>query len=356
MGKRSIRAVVAGLLALGLAVPAALAGASESRQTAKLSFTAKQPRSSTGASILIDYINPDDPAAKPFGVDRVDTIFHPGTVIDTSVPARCTVAQAGGPQETCPEGSEVGGGILHLDQGDGGPGTALLPRKLKFRATLFNGPEQLIFRLDGTNNQIRGFVAPAEQINARTFRNEVPPLPGGPPDNQVAIDLIDVDIDRVSNARGNYITTPPSCPSGGDWTNRVTFSYNDDQDPQFEVVQSPTTASACVRASGVRGGVTGTAGDDVLTGTPGDDVIRCGAGDDRVDARGGDDVVFCGSGRDVVRGGAGEDRLHGESGNDEVFGESGDDLLVGGSGRDRLVGGSGDDRLDGGSGRDSISQ
>jgi hypothetical protein len=52
--RRSVRAVVGGLLVLALVVPAALAGASELRQTAKLSFTANQPGSSSGASILID--------------------------------------------------------------------------------------------------------------------------------------------------------------------------------------------------------------------------------------------------------------------------------------------------------------
>ncbi len=101
-------------------------------------------------------------------------------------------------------------------------------RASRFKATLFNGPEQLIFRLDGKNNSIRGFVAPAEQRNARTFRNDVPPLPGDRPDNQVAIDFVDVDLKRISNARGSYITTPPTCPSGGRWINRITFFYNDD--------------------------------------------------------------------------------------------------------------------------------
>lgn len=354
-------ALVAGLLMV-LAVPAALAGGDGSRQDpAELRFTSKQPASATGASILIDYVNPNDPDAKPFGVDRVETIFHPGTRIDTSVPARCTPVQAGAPQEQCPEESEVGGGILHFDQGNSPTVSPAFPRILKFKVTLFNAPDLVLFRLDGTNNAVRGLLAPSEVRGDRRIRADVPPIPGGSPDNQLAIDLADIRYRQISNGRGNYITTPASCPVSGSWVNRLTFSYNDDADPDFEVVQSPQTRSPCASGGGPGGGgpgrtIAGTAGDDNLQGTDGNDRILCGAGDDRVNAGGGNDVVLCGSGGDSVRGGSGNDELHGESGNDDLFGDEGNDELDGASGDDRLVGGPGSDELRPGPGRDSSTQ
>ena len=363
LSKGGKRAVLFAGVALTLVVPTALAAPGNARQDpAELKFTTRSPGAASGASILIDYVNPHDPDAKPFGVDRVETIFHPGTRIDTSVPAQCDQARASAvPNDRCPPASRVGGGILHVDQGASPFVSPALPRILEFRVTLFNAPDQVLFRLDGTNNAIRGLVAPSEVRGERTIRAEIPPLPGGPPDNQAAIDLADIDYRTISNRRGNYITTPSSCPSRGSWANRLAFYYNDDADPGFEVVQAPTTRSACSSGDGPRGRgtgrtITGTSGDDVLRGTAGDDRILCGAGDDRVAAGGGDDVVICGSGHDIVRGGSGDDVLRGESGDDGLFGEDGSDDLFGGSGDDRLVGGPGNDGRRPGSGRDSSRQ
>jgi hypothetical protein len=275
MSKAWTRAALATGLLMVVGAPAALAGAGGARQDpAQLKFTTGQPSSATGASILIDYVNPSDPSAKPFGVDRVETIFHRGTKIDTSVPAQCDPARAGAvPNDQCPAGSEVGGGTLRFDQGNGPAVSPAFPRILRFRVTLFNAPNLVLFRLDGTNNPIRGLLAPSEVRGGRTIRAEVPHLPGGPPDNQIAIDLANIRYKRISNPRGNYITTPASCPRIGAWTNRLTFSYNDDANPDFEVVQSPRTRPGCASGGGAGGGggpgrtIAGTAGDDVLRGT-----------------------------------------------------------------------------------------
>src|SRR4051794_40760671 len=60
-----------------------------SRQSATAVFTASRPGQSTGIGLAIDYVNPDDPDAKPPAVQRVVTRLQPGTSIDTTVPARC---------------------------------------------------------------------------------------------------------------------------------------------------------------------------------------------------------------------------------------------------------------------------
>lgn len=234
-----------GVIGLGLAMaPATLAGSGASRQDpAELAFTTKRPHSATGASLLIDYVNPNDPDAKPFAVDRVVTVFRRGTKIDTSVPAQCDEARASAlPSHQCPPGSRVGGGVVHFDQGRGATPP---PRILKFKLSLFNASDQVLFRLDGTNNEIRGLVAPAEVRGERRIRSEIPPLPGGSPDNQTAVDFFEARYREISNRRGSYITTPSSCPSRGSWTNHFALLYNDDADPDFDVIQRPRTRSPC---------------------------------------------------------------------------------------------------------------
>lgn len=354
--KWGVVAALSVLAVLAIAVPLASAGAGANRQSLSFKFTSKQPGSSTATSTTIDYFNPNDPNAKPFAVDEVILRGHPGTKIDTSVPAQC---KASDPQlvaqgaSACPGASIVGGGVIKTDNGIPGPS-----RFLTNDVTLINNDDELIFLLEERQSGAR-LVTRAE-VTESGNRTRAPFVPGGPPDGQLAIDFVDLDTKSISNSRGNYITTPGSCPSAGRWTNRGTFKYDQDQNGTFDVVQTPTSFSACAQGSGGGSGpgrqIEGTSGNDVLTGTSGNDVILCGAGNDRVNAGGGNDVVFCGSGHDVVRGGAGEDRLYGESGDDDVFGDSGDDLLDGGAGEDRLVGGSGSDRFDGGSGADSITQ
>jgi hypothetical protein len=83
------------VVALAALVPAATAGAqAPQRQTASVLFSQTQPGKSSGLRILIDYRNPTDPAAKPFAVRRIVTTLAPGSLIDTSVPAKCTLSDA----------------------------------------------------------------------------------------------------------------------------------------------------------------------------------------------------------------------------------------------------------------------
>lgn len=336
------RAALAVLAISAVAVPAALAGEGERRQNAELDFTTQRAGSSTGVSTDILYFNPNDRSRKPFAVDRIVTKFHPGTKIDTSVPRRCDLARASAPgDDACPPGSKVGGGFIQLDRGEDappriGPAGVLAPRLLKFDAELFNTEDGIIFRLEGRNNPFT--FTNQGRVGERTIEVDVPPLPGGEPDNQTALDIIDLRMGEISNRRGNYITTPRSCPRSGRWVNRATFKYDANQDRRFEVVQTELSRSPCRGGGGSEGrSFSGTSRNDVITGTSGNDRIVCGGGNDRVDAGGGDDVVICGSGNDVVRGGPGNDRLAGGSGDDRLFGEAGQDRLDGGSGTDLLV-------------------
>ncbi|MDA8864188.1 hypothetical protein N9I05_03945, partial [Pseudomonadales bacterium] len=159
---------------------------------------------------------------------------------------------------------------------------------------------------------------------------------------------------------------------------------------ELAVGTDPDDQSSCfdcyVFRDGVRAGLRGTEGDDVLVPDPleiaadvtsyglgGDDTLGGrelddnlfgGSGDDRLSGKAGDDELFGGSGDDLILGGLGKDQLFGGSGDDYLYGDEDDDQLFGGSGvdviygglgKDQLFGGSGDDFLYGGSDDDQIS-
>src|SRR2546430_6064169 len=117
MNGRAIRTIafanLLGLLLL-LGIAAESAGApNSSRQSAKLTFDTERPGVASGVSVAIDYVNPNDPRAKPPAVRRVVLRFASGTRIDTSAPRLCTASDAelmllGG--SACPPGSKVGQG------------------------------------------------------------------------------------------------------------------------------------------------------------------------------------------------------------------------------------------------------
>ncbi len=270
MSKLSVAtiAVVAALLA---ASPVAAQGGS--RQSFAGTFTSHAPGSSTGYRLAIDYRNPRDPGGKPYAVAEILQRLHAGTVIDTSVPARCEASDAelvARGASACPGASRVGDGELDADTGAGG---GPLPRVIESRVVFFNAREELILFTQSTNApggpvRTSGRVA----VGEGSLKSRVPPVPAAPPpDPFLALKRVRVALDRVSKRDGEgrraFITTPPSCPPTRAWTNRATFTYRD-MVSQTEASRSPCRAAETTN--------TGTAGDDVLVGTAGDDVIRCG--------------------------------------------------------------------------------
>ena len=231
------------LLAVGLAAAAAVAGAgatsdgqpSAGRQTATAVFDQRLPGRSAAVALAIDYVNPDDAGGKPHAVRRVVNELPPGTTIDTSVPERCGASDAqlmaSGPA-ACPAGSRVGGGEVVLDTGNPGPA-----RLYENNVTLLNGQDQLILLLESKSEPPNRFVSRAAVDGTRVV-SEVPPVPGGPPDNFTAIKRVRLATQAVSTGGRNYATTPASCPSGG-WRSTHTFEYRDGR------VETVTNDSPC---------------------------------------------------------------------------------------------------------------
>ena len=216
--------------ALLLAVSGGVAPAVDSPyQASSYTLSEKRPARATAEHFKFDYVNPDDPEAKPPAVKKVVTILPPGARYDATVPGSCTASDeeltAQG-AAACPADSAIGGGVITVDTGF--PGAA---RTITADAEFFNNGDEFIFL-----NTVRGSGARTvirAEVRGRRLITEAGMLPGTPPDGG-AIDTVDVTVENVSRevdgeAR-HYITTPKRCrgrKSDPHWTTRVEFTYAD---------------------------------------------------------------------------------------------------------------------------------
>lgn len=236
--RRTLATLVA-LLAMGTG---AFAAGDYDRQASEYLLTEQRPGHGTSEHFVFDYVNPDDPNAKPPAVRQVTTILPRGGRYDTSVPGLCTAndaeltAQGGA---ACPADSALGGGVITVDTG--APGDA---RIVTADVEFFNNTDEFIYV-----NTIRGSdartIIRARVEGDRTI-TDADMLPGTPPDGG-SIDTVDIHVDNVSSGSRDYITTPPVCRgrrADPHWTTRVRFTYADG------VTQTVPTHTACKRRSG----------------------------------------------------------------------------------------------------------
>ena len=328
----------------------------DSRQSAAVRFSERQPGTFGALSIDIDYVNPSDPGGKPPAVRNIVVQLADGTRVDTTVPRRCAASDAQlmaqGPG-ACPADSLVGEGFVRIDTGL--PGDA---RFLEEDLTLLNAANQLIFLFRDRRSGTR--LSSRAAVEGGTLTTSAPPLPGAPPDGGA----IDVVIERLNAIPGNspgrgYVVTPASCPSSGTWTNSIRFTYADG------VTQSVQTQSPC-RPGGKLGGQKqrdrcnqlwkGTRASDRRFGGPGRDRLRGFAGNDLLGGRRAGDCLYGDRGNDRLRGSKGHDRLFGGAGADHLRGGPNPDLLRGGSGPDTILArGGGADRIRCGGGKDKVN-
>jgi hypothetical protein len=229
------------LLTVGvLAVAAGTASAVDSPyQTSSYTLTQKRIARPTGEHFKFDYVNPDDPDAKPPAVQKVVTVLPRGGRYDPSVPGSCTAGDeelmASG-AAACPEDSAIGSGVITVDTGVPGPG-----RIVTADAQFFNNaedPDGEFIYLNTIRDTGARTVVRADATRRRTITT-APLLPGTPPDGG-SIDTVDVKVTRVvrtvDGVRRSYITTPPGCPRSRTWLARVRFIYGDDYS---QVVATP---------------------------------------------------------------------------------------------------------------------
>jgi hypothetical protein len=222
-----------------LATTAALAAGDYDRQTSSYMLTETRPSSPTSEHFEFDYVNPDDPDAKPPAVRKVVTILPRGARYDTSAPELCTATDAeliarGG--SACPPGSAIGGGVVTVDTGFPGD-----QRIVTADVEFFNNADEFIYVNTVRGSEARTIIR-AEVTGRRTI-TDAGMLPGTPPDGG-AIDTVDIHVDNVTRDGRNYITTPGVCRGRKDdphWTTRVAFTYGDG------VTQTVPTHTPCDR-------------------------------------------------------------------------------------------------------------
>lgn len=231
-------------MALSLAPASVAAAAGSGPRMARYvdTFTSHVPGTGTARHASTDIVNPDDPSAKPPAARHIVVELAPGSRMDTTAVTRCTatdaqlVAQGTG---ACPPESVLGQGEVDVDTGFPDPN-----RYLYNDFFFINAPDQLILlarnRSNGANVPVRG------KVEGNTLDVSLPPLPGTPPDGGAdTFEIINMaDASSVRDGRRvHYLTTPPSCPPSGLWTNRVTDTFADG------VTQSFTATTPCERAS-----------------------------------------------------------------------------------------------------------
>jgi hypothetical protein len=216
-----------GVVCLGTAlVPALALAGNNSRQEATYKLTQTGPGNGTGERFKFDYVNPDDPQGKPPAVEKVVTKLPKRGRFDATVPGSCTASDAelmAQGAEACPQGSLIGGGVVTVDTGLPEPGR-FITVDVAF-ANNAEDPEGELIYINTLRDTPDAKTVIRADVERRKTVTEAGMLPGTPPDGG-AIDTVDLEIDLISKAKGDYITTPPQCRRGH-WVTRVRFFYPD---------------------------------------------------------------------------------------------------------------------------------
>jgi hypothetical protein len=218
--------VLIGLMIAALGAWPAGAGAvtvSGPHETVTMEGTTTQPNTPVGTNFTATYHAADDPNGDPPYMRKMTWLAHPGSRYDTSVPGKCTASDAEialkGPA-ACPADSRLGEGSATGKFG----GQVSSPRM-----ELFNNTDEqiLIISTPGVYSVSRGKIAPDQSL---TF---APPtcfpnvsVTGCPVDNALQLGSHMVLDTIVRDGRG-YLTTPPTCPESGYWTNGMEYWWAD---------------------------------------------------------------------------------------------------------------------------------
>ena len=223
------------------ALPAlAFAGDGGSRQSSDYTLSQERPSSPTSEHFVFDYVNPNDPEAKPPAVEKVVTRLPNTAHFDSSVPGSCTATDAelmAQGADACPESSAIGGGVITVDTGVPGPGRFITADTLFFNNA--EDPDGEFIYLNTARGTEGRTVIRADVTRRRTITGVFPPLPGTPPDGG-SIDTVDVTVADVRSGGDAFITTPRQCPQDGSWRPAVRFSYQDG------VTQTVASEAPCI--------------------------------------------------------------------------------------------------------------
>jgi hypothetical protein len=229
------------LAAATIAIGAASAAAAGPRQFGSLMFSTTAPGTSTGTDLRVDFVNPDDPALKPYSVDRMVIHRPPGTAIDTTAPPQCHATDAEiyafGPA-ACPDDTRIGSGLAESDQGGGTTSKTTL--------THFNNQDEVVGI--GVNNDVAAIkTIDRTRFEGDTSTSTFPIFPGAPPpEPYTPVKSLDIHFPPYTRDGRIYNRTPLTCPALGYWTFTIDFVYRDG------VTESIESHSPCGKKGRVR--------------------------------------------------------------------------------------------------------
>ncbi|HEX8647819.1 MAG TPA: hypothetical protein VF715_13040 [Thermoleophilaceae bacterium] len=213
------------LAGVGSALACAAAPAlGDARAELELGFTTEAPGAPAGVRIVIDYKNPDDPAAKPPALTGARIDLPAGTRIDNDAVPKCRASDAeirSRGRDACPPETLVGTGRLVAITGFGPPADPV-----DGEVVAFNGEREIVevVLVRGTD-QAAGFDRIG--IEGSRLTPHPPATPGGPPDGRTAIKRIELDLAAPSAGARPYVTTPPACPADRLWRSSASFTFGD---------------------------------------------------------------------------------------------------------------------------------
>ena len=246
MRTRSVRAAVASLLWLGLAVvlpsPAAAEPVGFAHGTVDQTLTTTKPNSPTGFHFVGSYHAAGDPDSPPPYMQKMRFYNDEGSRWDTSVPGQCTASDLElatlGPA-ACPEDSRLGGGTTDILFMGSFPNTVAID--------VFNntGEQIMLGRSPGLTTVIRGRLEPDGSVEYAS--------PTCFPDHPGCMDNVlqlrsDITVPPYTTSSGatvrSYMTSPPKCPRSGYWTSPIRWWWKDGSEDTVATRQPCTRPKA----------------------------------------------------------------------------------------------------------------
>jgi hypothetical protein len=206
-------------------VAAAIAGAAPANSHASsldFAFSSQAPASNTAMTLHIRYTKTGgDQNAKPSPIRTFQLDAPAGTVFHTARVPACDASDAeimAAGTSACPSESKTGGGTVTVVTGFGPPFDPFVSP-----TPVFNDGKGWLEISQTDSNPAVTIAVTRLAVHGSRVSGPIGAAPGGPPDFETAVSAVDLSFP----ASTGYVSTPPSCPTGGKWVATGTFGFAD---------------------------------------------------------------------------------------------------------------------------------
>ena len=244
MRKLFVAAIAAALAVSGFAV-FAIADEGQGNTSLEFTFSKKGKNKATGSNTVLEPAKQDDKGTADTSDDHYDApsksvvVFPAGSNVDTGAKARCKESpsdvQSG--RETCPSKTRIGSGLANslLGQPDAGGGTEVVAPIEAFNTKngiLFivkpcspgTGPGQANPTCTPIPGGTVALVGTWSKVNTRpTLTVPTPAQLQG----RIIITRFQLRTNKIDTNKGQYVTTPDTCPRSDKWLTLAKETYED---------------------------------------------------------------------------------------------------------------------------------